>query len=113
MFISSVISVRAMVSKCNIDHSCSFEVSFASLIDGIIKQHISIKIKLAKAKYLKRFWNWLLGKTTIDEEIKERVNRVKEEVADVKTATKEVVSQVKDVVDAAKGKKRRGRPKKK
>jgi phosphopantetheine adenylyltransferase len=55
-------------------------------------------------KYLKRFWNWLLGKTTIDEkieakvdevveEVKERVNRVKEEVADVKASAKEVVSQ--------------------
>ena len=51
-------------------------------------------------KHLKRFWNWLLGKTTIDEkieakvdevveEVKERVSRVKEEVADVKKAAKE------------------------
>ena len=44
-------------------------------------------------KYLKRFWNWLLGKTTLDEKIKERVYRIKEEFQD--------------------GKKRRGRPKKK
>ena len=46
-------------------------------------------------KYLKRFWNWLLGKTTIDEkieakvedivdEVKERVDRIKEEISDVK-----------------------------
>ena len=63
-------------------------------------------------KYLKRFWNWLLGKTTIDETIKERVDRIREEIADVKEAASEVVDQAKDVVDAAKGKKRRGRPKK-
>jgi len=80
--------------------------------------------KIKKMKHLKRFWNWLLGKTTIDEkieakvdevveEVKERVDRIKEEVADVKAAAKEVASQAKDVVDAAKGKKRRGRPKKK
>ena len=71
-------------------------------------------------KYLKRFWNWLLGKTTIDEKIEEvveevldRVEVIKEEVADVKKAAKEVASQAGDVIDAAKGKKRRGRPKKK
>ena len=60
-------------------------------------------------KYLKRFWNWLLGKTTIDERIEAKV----EEISDVKEAASEVLSQTKDVVDAAKGKKRRGRPKKK
>ena len=75
-------------------------------------------------KYLNRFWNWLLGKTTIDEkieakvdevveEVKERVDRIKEEIADVKDAASEVINQVSDVVDAAKGKKRRGRKKKK
>jgi gas vesicle protein len=83
-----------------------------------------INNKIKKMKYLKRFWNWLLGKTTIDErieakvdevveEVKERVDRIKEEIADVKEAASEVASQAKDVVDAAKGKKRRGRPKKK
>ena len=82
------------------------------------------KPKNKKMKHLKRFWNWLLGKTTIDEkieakvdevveEVKERVDRIKEEVADVKAAAKEVASQAGDVIDAAKGKKRRGRPKKK
>lgn len=58
---------------------------------------------------LKRFWNWLLGKTTIDEKIVERVERVKEEVADVKKAVETVVEQAADVADAAKGKPRRGR----
>ena len=74
-------------------------------------------------KYLKKFWNWLLGKTTIDEkieakidkvveEVKERFDRIKEEIVDVKEAASEVISQSGDVVDAAKGQKRRGRPKK-
>jgi len=62
--------------------------------------------------YLKRFWNWLLGQTTIDEKIAERVTEVKKELADVKIAANEVVKQSKEVVDAAKGKKRKNyRPK--
>jgi len=91
--------------------------------------------------YLKRFWNWLsvkikeywnlmLGKTTIDEqvvekynefkdkveefreEVQERVKNVKEEIQDVKDSFEETHKQAKDVVTAVKGKKRRGRPKK-
>ena len=65
---------------------------------------------------LKRFWNWLLGKTTIDEKIvekveqvQERVERVKEEVKDVVAAAKEVAKQASDVAEAAAGKPRRGR----
>ena len=49
--------------------------------------------KIKKMKHLKRFWHWLLGKTTIDEkieakvdevveEVKERVDRIKEEIYD-------------------------------
>jgi F0F1-type ATP synthase membrane subunit b/b' len=92
--------------------------------------------------YLKRFWSWLsvkvkeywnlmLGKTTIDEKIvetynevkdkvedviedvQERVSEVKEEWQDVKDALEEVVDQAEDVVEAAKGKNKRGRPRKK
>lgn len=58
---------------------------------------------------LKRFWNWLLGKTTVDEKIVERVERVKEEIADVKKAIEVVAEQAADVAEAAKGKPRRGR----
>jgi len=72
---------------------------------------------------LKRFWNWLLGKTTIDERVEEvvedvvevvketkrRAKRVKEEAADVVEAVKEVRKQAKDVVSAAQGTKRKGR----
>jgi len=59
---------------------------------------------------IKRAWNWLLGKTTIDEKVvevvkeaKERLAEVKEEFAEAKEAVKEAVEQAKDVVEAAKG----------
>ena len=59
---------------------------------------------------LKRFWNWLLGKTTVDEKVvatvkeaKKRVKAVKEEIAEAKEAIAEAVEQVKDVVEAAQG----------
>jgi anion-transporting ArsA/GET3 family ATPase len=67
---------------------------------------------------LKRFWNWLLGKTTIDERIeetvdnakrtihvvKERVEDVKEEISEAVDAVEDAVEQVKDVFEAANGK---------
>jgi uncharacterized protein YpuA (DUF1002 family) len=70
---------------------------------------------------LKRFWNWLLGQTTIDEQIEEkvdnakrtivatkkkvtkRVQEVKEEIAEAKDAIEDAIEQVKDVVEAAQG----------
>jgi len=70
---------------------------------------------------LKRFWNWLLGQTTIDEKIEEkvdnakrtivatkkkvieRVQEVKEEIAEAKDAIEDAIEQVKDVVEAAQG----------
>jgi|TARA_R110002153_G_C13033550_1_gene468994 anion-transporting ArsA/GET3 family ATPase len=59
-------------------------------------------------KILKRFWNWLLGKTVIDEyavatvkETKKRLKAVKEEFAEAKEAISEAVEQVKDVFEAA------------
>jgi hypothetical protein len=69
---------------------------------------------------LKKGWDWVWSKTEIDEkaievveETKRRAKRVKEEMADVATELKEVKEQAKDVVAAAKGGKRRGRPRKK
>lgn len=57
---------------------------------------------------LKRFWNWLLGKTTIDEKIVETYNEVKDEVQekieDVKEYVDNVEAEVQDVVSALKGK---------
>ena len=64
-------------------------------------------------EYLKKLWNALWAKTTIDEELKSRYDEVVKELADVKASAKKVVKQSKDVVDAAKGKKRRGRKPKK
>lgn len=65
---------------------------------------------------LKRFWNWLLSKTTVDEKIVEKVQQIKvravrieQEIDDVVVAAKVVVKQASDVVKAAKGAPRRGR----
>ena len=46
------------------------------------------------------------------DETKRRARRVKEELSDVADAAKDVAAQAGDVVDAAKGKPRRGRPRK-
>lgn len=65
---------------------------------------------------LKKFWNWLLGKTTIDEKIistvktvEARIERVKEETSDLVQAVKEVRKQAVDVVEAVQGSPRKGR----
>ena len=68
---------------------------------------------------LKELWTWFWSKTTIDEQVEEkvaevkketkrRVKRVKEELVDVKEAIVEVADQAGDVIDAVKGSKRRG-----
>lgn len=69
---------------------------------------------------LKKGWDWVWSKTTIDEKVEavveeagERLDAMKQEVKDVAKAVKEVGNQIGDVADAAAGKKRRGRPKKK
>ncbi len=49
---------------------------------------------------LKRLWNWLLGKTTIDEQIVEKVDNAKRTITAVKAKGKKVIEEVKDVVDA-------------
>tara|TARA_R100001440_G_scaffold2242_1_gene6691 strand:- start:54 stop:275 length:222 start_codon:yes stop_codon:yes gene_type:complete len=69
--------------------------------------------------FLKRLWIKLWSKTEVDDKIiaaakegKARVKRMGEELSDVGDSLKEVANQAGDVVDAAKGKKRRGRPRK-
>ena len=69
--------------------------------------------------FLKRLWVKLWSKTEVDDKIiaaakegKARVKRMGEELCDVGDSLKEVVNQAGDVVDAAKGIKRRGRPRK-
>ena len=61
---------------------------------------------------LKRLWKKLWSKTEVDDIVIERAKRVKEELKDVGASLKEVGNQTCDVVDDAKGKKRRGRPRK-
>ncbi len=58
-------------------------------------------------EYLKRFWNWLLSKTTLDEKVEAKVAEVKEEVAEAVEAAKVAVEEAKDVVETVKPK--RGR----
>ena len=57
-------------------------------------------------KKIKQFWNWLLGKTTIDE-------KAIEVFKEAKSRANEMSKEFKDVINASKGKKRRGRPKNK
>ena len=49
---------------------------------------------------LKRFWNWLLGQTTIDEKIEEKVDNAKRTIVAVKERVEDVVEEVKDVIEA-------------
>ena len=70
-------------------------------------------------KLLKKFWDWVLGLSTVDEKIvsvaketKRRAKLIKEEAKDVAKAVKEVGNKIDDIADAAKGKSRKGRKKK-
>ena len=67
-------------------------------------------------KFVKDGWNWLLGRTTVDEkaiaavkEIKRRYKLTTEELRDVAKAIKEVGNQVGDIDNALKGEERKGR----
>ena len=70
-------------------------------------------------KLIKKFWDWVLGLSTVDEKIvsvaketKRRAKLIKKEAKDVAKAVKEVGNQINDIADAAKGKARKGRKKK-
>lgn len=54
---------------------------------------------------LKKIWNWLLGKTNIDEKLHEAKETVIEKVGEAKEYIKNVEKEVSDVVDAVAGKK--------
>jgi hypothetical protein len=56
--------------------------------------------------YLKRFWNWLLNKTTIDEKIEAKVAEVKKEVIEAKAAINTAIKETGDVAKAVAPKKR-------
>lgn len=49
---------------------------------------------------LKRLWNWLLNRTTIDERIEEKVDNAKRTIVAVKARVEDVVEEVKDVIEA-------------
>jgi uncharacterized hydantoinase/oxoprolinase family protein len=49
---------------------------------------------------LRRFWNWLLGKTTIDEKIEERVDNVKKTIVATKQKANNAIEELKDVFEA-------------
>ena len=71
-------------------------------------------------KISKKFWDWVLDISLVDEKIneviketKKRAERVKEEVCDVVEAVKEVNKQIKDIPAALNGEARKGRKKNK
>jgi hypothetical protein len=64
-------------------------------------------------KFLKKLWNWLLGQTTIDEQVEAKVAEVKKELTDVKAAVKNVTKEAKDVTDIIKPKRKRNNSKSK
>ena len=57
-------------------------------------------------EFLKKFWNWLLGQTTLDEKIEAKVAKVTKEVSEVKAAIENVIDEAQDVVEEVKPKKR-------
>jgi uncharacterized protein YoxC len=59
--------------------------------------------------YLKRFWNWLLNKTTIDEKIEAKVAEVKKEVIEAKAAINTAIKETGDVAKAVAPKKRKSK----
>ena len=48
---------------------------------------------------LKRFWNWLLGQTTIDERIEEKVDNAKRTITAVKKEINDVKEAIQDAVE--------------
>jgi len=48
--------------------------------------------------WLKKTWNWLLGKTTVDEKVVEVIKEVKKDIEVIKVRTKKFTEDVKDVV---------------
>ena len=45
-------------------------------------------------------WNWLLGQTTIDEKIEEKVDNAKRTINVVRERVEDVIEEVKDVIEA-------------
>ena len=47
--------------------------------------------------YLKRFWNWLLGRTTVDDKVIEVIKEAKKDIVEIKARTSKVVKEAKEV----------------
>jgi hypothetical protein len=62
-------------------------------------------------EFLKKFWNWLLGQTTVDEKIEAKVAKVTKEVSEVKAAVKNVTKEAKDVAEIIQPKRKRNNSK--
>lgn len=67
-----------------------------------------IELKNYLSGWLKRLWSYLLGKTTVDDRIQEKVDNlrrtivvVKEEIEDVKDAVEDAVEDAKDFAESA------------
>lgn len=58
-------------------------------------------------EFLKKFWNWLLSQTTLDEKIEAKVAEVKKEVVEAKVAINTAIKESADVVKSVKPKKKR------
>ena len=50
---------------------------------------------------LKRAWNWILGRTIIDERVEEVVEDVQETINDIKETIEEIKDEVEDVIEEA------------
>ena len=57
-------------------------------------------------EFLKKLWAWLLGQTTIDEQVEAKVAKITKEVSEVKAAIENVVDEASDGVEEVKPKKR-------
>jgi site-specific DNA-adenine methylase len=55
--------------------------------------------------FFKKIWNWLRGKTEVDDKIVKKYNDVKETIDELKKEVKDVSEEVKDVIDVVKKKK--------
>jgi chromosome segregation ATPase len=55
--------------------------------------------------FFKKIWNWLRGKTEVDDKIVEKYNNVKETIDELKKEVKDVSEEVKDVMEVIKKKK--------
>lgn len=64
-------------------------------------------------KLLKRFWNWLRGRTDIDDKAIAKYQQIKQDVQEVAKEVKDVVEEAKDVAKVVKSKTSKRKPRNK